>query len=162
MHARSFRVESGRGGEELRVLMEGEGKTGMLTISTNASPPLNTLKLYGTRMTIEVNLNNMTIVKRREYDVPKIVAKPLPNLDEAAQLFIQTVRNTLDFLRGKTRYYPGMGNLIARFYDAVRNGGSAPVDAAAGAEVVRVTDTIWAQLGNGRDGQRRVRAGLEV
>jgi predicted dehydrogenase len=46
LHAYVFRPETGRGGEELRVLMEGEGRTGMLTISTNATPALNTLKLY--------------------------------------------------------------------------------------------------------------------
>jgi hypothetical protein len=112
-------------------------------------------------MTVEVNLNNMTIVKRRDYDVPKIIAKPLPNLDEAWQLVRQTGRNTVDFIRGKTRYYPGMGNLITRFYDAVRNGGAAPVDPAHGAEVVRVTEDIWAALGNG-GGQRRARPELEV
>jgi predicted dehydrogenase len=161
LQARSFRLEGGPGGEELRVLMDGDGRTGMLTISTNASPALNTLKLYGTRMTVEVNLNNMTIVKRRDYDVPKIIAKPLPNLDEAWQLVRQTARNTIDFIRGKTRYYPGMGNLIARFYDAVRNGGAAPVDPVHGAEVVRVTEDIWAALGNG-DAQHHARPKLEV
>ena len=36
---------------------------------------MNTLKLCGSRMTVEVNLNNMTIVKRRDYKVPKIIAK---------------------------------------------------------------------------------------
>jgi hypothetical protein len=114
-------------------------------------------------MTVEVNLNNMTIVKRREYDVPKIIGKPLPNLDEALQLLVQTVRGTLDFVRGKVRYYPGMGNLIARFYDAIRNGGRPPVEAAEGAEVVRVTENIWCALGDGHARERRTRAaGLEV
>ena len=72
--------------EELRVLMQGEGRTGILTISMNASPMMNTLKLCGSKMTVEVNLNNMTIVRRRDYKVPKIIAKPLPNLDESWQL----------------------------------------------------------------------------
>ena len=163
LHAHSFRVESAPGGEELRVYMEGEGKTGVLTISTNARPQLNTLKLYGTRMTVEANMNNMTIVQRRDYDVPKVIAKSLPNLDDAAQLLVQTARNTVDFLRGKVRYYPGMGTLIARFYDAVRNGTPAPVDAAAGAEVVRVTDWIWRDLAaDGTGGRTARRAALEV
>jgi predicted dehydrogenase len=161
LHAYVFRPETGRGGEELRVLMEGDGKSGMLTISTNALPALNTLKLFGTRMTVEINLNNMTIVTRRDYDVPKIIAKPLPNLDEAVQLLRQTARNTIDFVRGKVRYYPGMGTLIGRFYEAIRTGGAAPVDAAEGAEVVRVTESIWAELGDGRASERRA-AGLEV
>ncbi len=133
--------------EELRVLMQGEGRTGSLTISMNASPMMNTLKLCGSRMTVEVNLNNMTIVRRRDYKVPKIVAKPLPNLDESWQLVTQTARTTVDFVRGKVRYYPGMGELIRRFYDAVRRGTPPPVSEAEAAAVVDVTTKIWDAVG---------------
>lgn len=129
--------------EELRVLMQGQGRTGSLTISMNASPMMNTLKLCGSRMTVEVNLNNMTIVKRRDYKVPKIIAKPLPNLDESWQLLTQTTRNTVDFVRGKIRFYPGMGELIRRFYDSVRRGTPPPVSEAEAAAVVDVTARIW-------------------
>jgi hypothetical protein len=132
--------------EEVRVLMQGdEGVSGVLTISTRAFPHLNILKLYGTRMTVEVNLNNMTLVKRRDYAAPKVIAKSLPNLDEAWTLVKQTGTNTVNFLRGRVRYYPGMGILINRFYTALRSGGSAPVGIAEGAEVVRVTEEIWRQ-----------------
>ena len=76
---------------------------------------------------------------------------------------MQTARNTLDFVRGKVRYYPGMGTLVGRFYDAVRNGTRCPVDAAAGAEVVRVTDWIWRDLAVDGSGGRTIRrAALEV
>ena len=133
--------------EELRVLMQGQGRTGILTISMNASPMMNTLKLCGSRMTVEVNLNNMTIVRRRDYKVPKIIAKPLPNLDEAWQLVRQTGQNTIDFARGKIRFYPGMGELIQRFYDSVRRGTPPPVTEAEAAAVVDVTSRIWAAVG---------------
>ena len=130
--------------DEVRVLMQGdEGGSGLLTISTRARPQLNTLKLYGTQMTVEVNLNNMTLVRRRDYRAPKVVAKSLPNLDEAWSLVRQTAVNTINFLRGRVRYYPGMGTLIERFYAALRSGGPAPVGIAEGAEVVRVTEEIW-------------------
>jgi predicted dehydrogenase len=133
--------------EELRVLMQGEGRTGSLTISMNASPMMNTLKLCGSKMTVEVNLNNMTIVRRRDYKVPKIIAKPLPNLDESWQLVTQTTRNTVDFVRGKIRFYPGMGELIRRFYDSIRTGTPPPVSEAEAAAVVAVTNRIWAAVG---------------
>jgi predicted dehydrogenase len=129
--------------EELRVLMQGKDCTGSLTISMNASPMINTLKLCGSKMTVEVNLNNMTIVKRRDYKVPKIVAKPLPNLDESWQLTSQTVRNTVDFVRGRIRYSPGMGELIRRFYDAIRRGTPPPVTEDEARAVVDVTTRIW-------------------
>ena len=135
--------ESDGAPEELRVLMQGEGPSGMLTISTNAQPGLNTLKLCGTKTTVEVNLNNMTLVRRRDYAVPKVIAKPLPNLDEAKQLVQQTASNTIAFLRGTVRFYPGMGELIRRFYAAVRDGSAPPVSIDEAAEVVRVTSRIW-------------------
>ncbi len=139
--------------EELRVLMQGEGRTGVLTISMNAAPMMNTLKLCGSRMTVEVNLNNMTIVRRRDYKVPKIIAKPLPNLDESWQLLTQTTRNTVDFVRGKIRFYPGMGELIRRFYDAIRRGTPPPVSEAEAAAVVDVTNRIWRAVGAAAGGE---------
>lgn len=132
--------------DELRVLMDAEDRSGTLTISTGAMPQLNTLKLYGTKMTVEVNLNNMSIVRRRDYDVPKIIGKSLPNIDESYQLMTQLVSNTVNFVRGKIRYYPGMKTLIQQFYDAIRTGGEAPVSIEQGAEVVSVTERIWKAL----------------
>jgi predicted dehydrogenase len=149
--------------DELRVLMRGEhGASGVLTISTRAVPHLNTLKLYGTRMTIEVNLNNMTLVKRRDYAAPKVIAKSLPNLDEALMLTRQTIVNAVQFLRGKVRYYPGMGVLIERFYAAIRSGGQAPVSTAEGAEVVRVTEGIWRAVRAEREAARAPAAGQRM
>jgi predicted dehydrogenase len=143
LHAYATSPSGGQAPEELRVLMKGERASGVLTISANATPEMNTLKLCGSRMTVEVNLNNMTLVSRRNYDVPKVVGKVLPSFDEAWQLVSRTVTNTVDFLRGKIRYYPGMGTLIERFYDAVRNGTEPPVSLEAGGDVVRVTAEIW-------------------
>ncbi len=148
--------------DELRVLMQGDDRSGVLTISTHAVPHLNTLKLCGSKMTVEVNLNNMSLVRRRDYDVPKIIGKPLPNIDESYQLMTQVVANTVNFVRGKIRYYPGMKTLIQRFYDAIRDGGEPPVSIEQGGEVVRVTSAIWdslAQAGADRRADRVEAAG---
>lgn len=160
---RDLRVLAASGAEgrldEVRVLMQGEeGVPGVLTISTRARPQLNTLKLYGTQMTVEVNLNNMTLVRRRDYAAPKVIAKSLPNLDEAWTLTRQTFVNAVNFLRGRVRYYPGMGTLIERFYAAIRGGGSPPVSVAEGAEVVRVTEEIWRAAGEDRRSAAAVEA----
>lgn len=143
LEAFAFGGEPGGDPEELRVLMYSEARSGVLTITMNASPRQNTLKLYGSRMTVEVNLNNMTIIKRREREVPKLVGKSLPNIEEAWQLFSQTVTNTIDFISGKTRFYPGMGTLLDGFYRAVREKGVAPVGILEAAQVVAVTERIW-------------------
>jgi hypothetical protein len=100
-------------------------------------------------MTVEVNLNNMTIVRRREYDVPKVIGKPLPNLDEAWQLLVQTVANTWGFVRGKVRYYPGMGLHFRALYDALAAGKPPPVRAEDGREAVWLLERIWEKAGVG-------------
>ncbi len=146
LYAILFGGESEGREEELRVLLRGSACSGTLTISARAKPELNTLRLCGTRMTVEIDLNNMTLLKRRNYAVPKPLAKTLPNLDAALHLSGQTVKNVVNFVRGKVRYYPGMGELIRRFYAAVREGGVVPVSADAGAQVVEVSERIWAAL----------------
>ena len=128
---------------EVRALVRGERGSGTLAVTTRARPHFNLLRLCGTKMTVEVNLNTMTLLKRREYKAPKAIAKSLPTLDDAAQLLVQTVKNTVDFLTGRIRYYPGMGNLIAAFYEAIRSGGQPPVSGSEGAEVVRVSARLW-------------------
>ena len=129
--------------DEIRALVRGERAVGTLVVTTSARHHFNLLRLCGTKMTLEVNLNTMTMLKRREYSAPKAIGKSLPSLDDATQLVLQTVRNTTRFLTGRLRYYPGMGNLIASYYDAIRSGSAVPASGAEGAEVVRVTSRLW-------------------
>lgn len=157
IRAHAFNPRGDQEPEELRVAMQGKRCSGSLTLSMNASPHLNTLKLYGTKMTVEVNLNNMTLIRRRDYDLPKVIAKSMPNLDESYQLLSQTIRNTWNFVTGKVRYYPGMGVLIQRFYESIRCDGVPPVSLEQAAEVVRVTGAIWKAIGV-RPGARQMRA----
>jgi hypothetical protein len=68
-------------------------------------------------------------------------------VDEAAQLLRATAANTYQVARGRLRSYPGVGALIQRFYQAIEQGGPAPVDGEAGREVVRLLDRVWEQIG---------------
>jgi predicted dehydrogenase len=140
------RAESGRL-REVRAIIRGERALGGLTISLQARPFMNRLTLYGTAMTAEVNLNNMTLIVRRERRVPKMVGKVLPNIDEAFQLVRATVINTIEFIRGRQRYYPGMGIHFRALYDALAKGQPPPVSAEEGREAVWLMEEIWQQAG---------------
>ncbi|RMD83188.1 MAG: gfo/Idh/MocA family oxidoreductase [Candidatus Dadabacteria bacterium] len=129
--------------EELRVLMRAGACSGALTISSRARPGINTLRICGTRMTLEVDLNNMTLVQRRDFQVPKPLAKVLPAVDAARQLLLQTAGNAVAFAAGRVRYYPGMGILIRRFYGAIRERKEPPVAPEEGVRVVEITKRIW-------------------
>jgi predicted dehydrogenase len=132
---------------ELRALVAGESALGGLTISLQAQPFMNRLTLLGTRMTAEVNLNNMTLITRRTRRAPKLVGKVLPNLDEALQLVRATVVNAVEFVRGRQRYFPGMGVHFAALYRALAAGEAPPVSADDGYEAVALQEQLWERAG---------------
>lgn len=132
---------------ELRAIVDGERALGSLTLSLETRPLLSRLILYGSAMTADVNLNNMTLILRQERQVPKIVGKVLPNLDEAAQLLRATIVNGIEFLRGRQRYYPGMGGHFRALYEALANGQPPPVTAEQGRQGVWLLEEIWDRAG---------------
>lgn len=129
--------------QELRAVVSGRTCLGSMTISMRAQPSTNTVRLMGTKKTVEVNLNNMTLVVRQGRRVPKLVGKVLPNLEEAWQLISATVVNGIAFATGKQRYFPGMGILIERFYQHVASGTPPPTTGEEGADVVSLLDALW-------------------
>jgi hypothetical protein len=133
--------------QELRAAADGAHAIGSLTISLATRPPMNLITLYGSEMTAEANLNNMTLVVRRTRRVPKLIGKVLPNLDEAAQLLRATVVNGIEFLRGRQRFYPGMGLHFRTLYGALAAGQPPPVTAEDGRAAVSLLQQLWEQAG---------------
>jgi len=147
--ARDVRVIARRapGGqlEEVRLIADGERALGAVTLSMRAQPFMNRLTLLGTTASLEVNLNNMTLIERRPRKLPKLVGKVWPNLSEAGQLITATVRNAIAFATGKQRFYPGIGRHLEALYASVAEGGEPPVSAAEGRDVVAWYDEILSQ-----------------
>lgn len=132
---------------ELRAAVDGERALGTLTVSSATRPFANTVTLYGSEMTALVNLNNMTLTLRRTRRVPKLIGKVLPNLDEAAQLVVATARNTVDFVTGRQRFYPGMGAHFRALYRALATSQPPPISAADGRDSVRLLQNLWEGAG---------------
>jgi predicted dehydrogenase len=133
--------------QELRAVANGLQATGSLTISLATRPAMNLITLYGSAMTAQANLNNMTLVVRRTRQVPKVIGKVLPNLDEAAQLLRATVVNGVEFLRGRQRFYPGMGLHFRALYRALAAGQPPPVSVEDGRAAVSLLQQLWEQAG---------------
>ncbi len=132
---------------EVRMLAEGEHCLATVTMSARTQPFMNRLSIYGTAGTIEVNLNNMTLIERHTRKLPKLVGKVWPNLDEARQLVGATVSNTAAYVAGKQRFYPGIGGHLERLYASVAAGGAPPVSAEEGRDVVAWYDQILEAAG---------------
>jgi predicted dehydrogenase len=132
---------------ELRAVVDGAHALGSLTISLETRPFLNRVTLFGAAMTAEVNLNNMTLIVRRTRQVPKLIGKVLPNIDEAAQLLRATIVNGIEFIRGRQRYYPGIGIHFDALYQALADGKPPPVSAEEGRDGVALLQQMWEQAG---------------
>ncbi|MBI3782723.1 MAG: Gfo/Idh/MocA family oxidoreductase [Deltaproteobacteria bacterium] len=133
--------------EEVRAIIDGTRCLGSLTISANTRPFANRISLYGSNMSAEVNLNNMTLIVRQTRQVPKLVGKVLPNLDEAAQLLRATLQNGAEFVTGRQRFFPGMGLHFRELYRALSEGRPAPVSARDGRNAVWLLQEIWKRCG---------------
>ena len=128
--------------EEARVIFEGDRGLGLLTLSLGPQPYLNYLTVYGSNASLQVNLNNNTLIVYKDRRLPKLLAKSWFNIDQCVQLLGSTLKTSLQVLTGKLRFYPGMGYLIHRYYTSLEHGGSPPVTAEEGRAVVEVFDRI--------------------
>src|SRR5262249_22675930 len=109
-------------------------------------PFLHFVRVYGTRMMIEVDFNHMTTVVHRVSSLPKAAEKATYNLDESWQRARSTVSNMYRFLRGTLRPYHGMMTLIHGFYDAVGHAAPVPVSKDRALAVVKTMDAVFEQL----------------
>jgi nucleoside-diphosphate-sugar epimerase/predicted dehydrogenase len=130
---------------ELRAVLQGERALGYLCFSPGASPYLNNLTLHGTRGTLHLDLNTMTLVHRRTRPLPSMLAKAALNVDHAAQLVAATARTARDVLRRRVGTYPGIGEVVRRFHLAVAGAGPLPVTAADGTAVVELLEALWSR-----------------
>lgn len=132
---------------ELRAIARGDLALGTLSISQQARPFTNRVTIWGSKESLEINLNNMTFVRRRTRQVPKLVGKVLPSFDEAYQLVAGTVRNTVEFVTGRQRFYPGMGVHFRMLYANLAAGRPAPVGLDEARDVVWLVDELWQRSG---------------
>ena len=103
--------------EEVRLIADGEHAMASVTMSLRAQPFMARINLLGTEASLDVNLNNMTLIERRTRALPKLVGKVWPNLSEAGQLVTATVRNTVAFHRQAAllpRHRPSSATAVRR------------------------------------------------
>ena len=136
--------------DELRILIKGEKAFGVLTFSFAAKPHLHFLRVYGTKMMINVDFNTMTTTLHPVSHLPKAAQKATYNLSGSWQLFTNTVSNVWNFGRGKLRPYQGMKVLIHKFYDAVNGKEEIPVSKEEALMVIETMDEIWKRIKNTR------------
>ena len=129
--------------DELRVLSEADSGLASLTISVNANPRQVFMRIYGTKMTLHIDLVSNLILKLRPIG-PKKVSTTFINLDLSIQLFLKTILNAIRKICG--RHTSGHFTFINKFYENITKGKSPPVTGKEGKIVVSVLDQIWEKL----------------
>lgn len=132
--------------EELRVLLRGDRALGYFCFSLDIQPHMNELHLYGTRGTLLLDLNTMTLIRRFPTGLPKLIAKSWGNISESLQRVTATAANAVGMVTGRLRLYPGAGRVIRGFYDSLAVGSAPPVTAREGLEVVRLLTDIYERV----------------
>jgi hypothetical protein len=96
-------------------MLDGDGKFGFVAFSMRSQPYLNHLNIFGTKATLRVNLNTMTVIVERNRKLPKLVGKLMANFEPAAQLVSAAVGNAIAVATRRMKLYPGIRETIRRF-----------------------------------------------
>ena len=132
--------------DELRIVLRAGGVSGYGTLCSHARPVANTLKVYGTKNTIEVDFNNRTVVLAQTQRYPSAVGRLLPPFQMAKQYFSGGRKNLSAFRRHEFQFFAGMTTLLELFYEAIRTGGPLPVSYGEMLGVSQVMDEVIAQV----------------
>jgi len=132
--------------DELRVLIKGRETLGTLSISLAIKPHLNFLRIYGSRAVLHVDLANMILSVERLRPLPKAAARGLMSVEHGARIALGAMENAMKLVLGQLKPYPGLGELIHRYYESIERNSEPPVTGEAGRRIVQVFEQIRTKL----------------
>ena len=136
--------------DELRFLIRSGDTTVTGLVSAHGRPPANTLRVVGTRDTVELDYATRTLVHSASWSQPSALGRLLPAWKQADQYRRNAWRNLGLFRRHEFHYFEGMRVLLKRFYDAVEGKGPDPIEPAHVLRVCRIIDQIVAGMAEAR------------
>jgi predicted dehydrogenase len=132
--------------DELRLLIRSGDVTVSALVSAHGRPVAHSLKVIGTRDSVELDYACRTLVRSARQSQPSAVGRLFPPWLQALRFAGNGARNALGFARSRFHFFEGMRVLLGRFYDAVEGRGPAPVAPAEILRVCRIIDAIVAKL----------------
>jgi predicted dehydrogenase len=143
VYARRFTGGGDRFPSELRVLLFGETCTAALTFSSAMRPVRKLTRVYGTRSTLEIDLDARSVTADRRTVLPGALSKA----ELTWRRFTEAARNLTMNIgrlgRSDLHYFEGMHTVFGRFYEAIADGGDPPVSHVDALRVTRVMDAVF-------------------
>jgi predicted dehydrogenase len=138
-----WQVQHPADGEVRACASIGEVSVAVL-ISMHGRPTVNALRLIGKHGTAHVDLfHGFSILERGTVSRGRKIAHPFTQ--GGATLFSATA-NLLLRARRREPAYPGLRELIRRFYDAIHTGGQSPIAGAEILDVALLRDQLLAEM----------------
>jgi len=132
--------------DELRVVLKAGGVSAYGSLCSHARPVANTLKVYGTKNTVELDYNNRTVVTASAQKYPSAVGRLVPPFQMASRYLAQGKKNVGQFRRSEFHFFAGMSRLLELFYAGIRSGGAPPIPYAEILRVAGVMDRVIEQV----------------
>ena len=132
--------------DELRFMLQSGGVTVSGLISAHGRPVAHTLRVVGTKDSVELDYANRTIVHSAQQTQPSAIGRLFPPWIQARRFASNGWRNFGQFRRHQFHYFQGMRVLLNRFYDAVEDRGPDPISHQDILKVCRVIDQIVVEI----------------
>ena len=136
--------------DELRFMLRSGSLTVSGLVSAHARPVAHTLRVIGTRSTVDVDYGARTLVHLSGQSQPSALGRLLPPWGQAGQFARNGIRNLYQFAGSRFHYFECMRELLNRFYDAVEGSGPEPIPSLHVMRVCRVIDSIVTEVEQGR------------
>ncbi len=125
--------------DELRVYLRAGGVSAFGSLCSHARPVANTLKVYGTLNTVELDFSNRTVIFPASQRYPSSLGRLGPAFQMASRYFSQGWKNLGLFRRHEFQFFAGMTTLLDLFYASIRSGGQPPIPYS---EILRTMDVM--------------------
>jgi predicted dehydrogenase len=129
--------------DELKVLLNSQSGPGVMSISVATRPVQKFIRVYGTKMTLHIDLATSTLLRLKSYgDGDR--GRALLNIDQSLQIIAKTALNAILYATGRlTRGHEG---LIAHYYKNLGKGYLSELNGQKGLKTVEILDSIWSNL----------------
>jgi predicted dehydrogenase len=127
--------------DELRALLAGDTATALVSVTRHGEPPAFTVRITGTKGSLELDLYNDRLFLARPgggaSKVVNAVRRGMAELTGGAALVAKTVTAQLD-------HFEGLEFLIRRLYESIKTGGEPPITVTEMDAVNQVMSKLFA------------------
>ena len=132
--------------DELRVLIRDKSDTTALFCFSTQIKGLNQLRIYGPANSVVVDNASGSLIRNKVRSYKSYLTYFVPPIRNAREHLRNARLNVTNFLRRRLYQDFGMKELIERFYNSIRTGGSPPIPYREIILTARIIDEIFAQI----------------